>query len=455
MNKKIVIIGAGISGLTAAFFLKENGAEVTVLEASSQAGGTMRSEKINGYLVEYGPNSGLETTPYIRELVNKLNLSSEFIYASEKATKRYILKNNELLPLPLSPKEFFGTSLFSTKAKLRLLAEPFVSPSSDGYYQSIAEFVERRLGKEFLTYAIDPFISGVYAGDPRKLSVKSAFPKLYALEEKYGGLIKGLIKGAKERKKRAETSKQSAKMFSFVNGLQTLPTAIAENLGETVVFNAKVNRVEKAGEKYLVKFNRNDAENEIVADIVISAVPAYVASEIFENIDENLSAKLRDVFYPKVMVLYLGYKTEQIKRALDGFGFLIPGVEKKNFLGAIWSSVIFPNRAPEGKSSFTLFIGGAKNQNRDWENPEKIIDEVLPQFSEIMKIDGSPDFITYKLWNKAIPQYNKGYVEIENYCQKFETENKGMFLTGNFRRGISVGDCIKNNAENSLNFVEN
>ncbi len=450
MNKKAVILGAGISGLTAAYSLSKQGVDVTILESRSEAGGTMRSQRINGYLVDYGPNSGLETTPAIREMVDDLNLTSEFIYASKKGDKRYILKNRELIPLPLSPKEFLKTSLFTTSAKLRLLAEPFIGRSEDGYYQSIAEFVERRLGKEFLTYAIDPFVSGVFAGDPAKLSVKSAFPKLYALEEKYGGLIKGMIKGAKERKKRADVSKQSAKMFSFNEGMQTLPSALEKKFAGSIVWEAVVSNVQKKGGEYSVIFKQNRVENEITANVVISALPAYSAAEAFTDMDETLASKLKSVYYPTVMVLYLGYRREQIGRELDGFGFLIPGVERKKFLGAIWSSVIFPNRAPEGKEAFTLFIGGARDQNRSWDNPEKIIEEVLPEFSEIMKIEGAPDFIAHRVWTKAIPQYNKGYIEIEDYCDKFEKENPGILLTGNFRRGISVGDCIKNNSELSI-----
>jgi len=447
-TQKIVILGGGISGLIAAYRLKKNGIDITLLEANAEPGGTMRSVFDNGYLIDYGPNSGLETTPLIKEIVNDLNLQDEFVYADETGNKRYILKNGELYALPTSPPAFFKTKLFSTSAKLRLLAEPFIGKSEDGYYQSIAQFVERRLGKEFLTYAIDPFVSGVYAGDPNKLSVKSAFPKLYALEEKYGGLIKGMIKGAKERKRRAETSKQNSKMFSFKSGMQTLPKALAKYLSDEIIYGARAETVVKnENGKYVVKYKLGESEEEIMADNVISALPAYAAASVFENLDENLPEKLRSVFYPKVMVLYLGYDKKNIGRELDGFGFLIPGVEKKKFLGAIWSSVIFPNRAPEGKAAFTLFIGGARKQDYDWDNPEKIIEEVLPEFSEIMKIKGEPDLVRFKVWQKAIPQYNLGYVEIENYCEKFERENPGIFLTGNFRRGISVGDCIKNNGD--------
>ncbi len=219
MNRnKITILGAGISGLATAHWLEKEGYDVTILESSFEPGGAMMTKFVDDFLVDFGPNSGLETTPKIKEIVDDIGLTEEMIYANQEGNIRYILKNDELVPLPTSPVKFITSKLFSTKAKFRLLKEPFIGKSDDGYYQSIAQFVERRLGKEFLDNAIDPFVSGVFAGDPSKLSVKSAFPKLYRLEELYGGLIKGVVKGARERKQRKEDSKQNAKMFSFKNG---------------------------------------------------------------------------------------------------------------------------------------------------------------------------------------------------------------------------------------------
>ena len=224
---KISILGAGISGLSAAYWLAKDGFDITVLEAKSEPGGSMITRRKNGFLIDYGPNSGLETTPLIRDLAVETGLQKEMVYANEEGNKRYVLRNNQLHALPTNPVAFIKTRLFSSRAKLRLLAEPFIGKSDDGYHQSISDFVKRRLGQEFLDYAINPFVAGVFAGDPDTLSVKSAFPKLFRLEEQYGGLIKGMIKGSKERKNRGEQSKQNAKMFSFINGMQTFPKAIA------------------------------------------------------------------------------------------------------------------------------------------------------------------------------------------------------------------------------------
>lgn len=442
-EKEIIVIGAGITGLTTAHWLKKDGYNVTIIEAKSEVGGSMVTEKVDGYLIDFGPNSGLETSPLIKILIDDLNLDEQFIYGNKAGNKRYILKNNKLHPLPMNPKDFLSSKLFSTKAKLRLALEPFIGKSKDGYNQSISEFVTRRLGKEFLDYAINPFVAGVYAGNPDKLSVKSAFPKLYRLEELYGGLIKGTLKGARERKKSGEKSKQDAAMFSFVDGMVTLPRAIHNEFEDKVFLSAKVTSVMKVNNKFKIIYNQNGSESELEADLVISTAPSYVTSKIFNNIDSELSNHLNKVYYPPVMVLYIGYDKKDIGQPLDGFGFLIPSKEKKNFLGALWSSIIFDNRAPYGKAAFTLFVGGARSPELFSEDNSKLINEVVKEFESLMKITGKHEFLKSNFWNKAIPQYNIGYVEHENYFNKFEENNPGIILGGNYIGGISVGDCIK------------
>jgi len=453
-SKKIVILGAGISGLATAYQLNKKGFDVTVLEKKKESGGSMESVFENGFLFDRGPNSGLETTPLIGKIVEELGLQDQMVYANKKGNKRYILRNNQLYPLPMSPPAFLKTKLFSGAAKLRLMAEPFIGRSKDGYYQSIADFVKRRLGKEFLDYAINPFVAGVYAGKPEDLSVKSAFPKLYELEEKYGGLIVGTIKSMKERKQRAEKSKQSAKMFSFKDGMQAFPCTIAKHLDGKVITFAEVNSLEKMGNGFKVNYKNGNTDESLECDAILSTIPAYVASEIFKPFDEKLSEHLNKIYYPPVLVLYLGYNEADIKQPLDGFGFLIPEKEKRSFLGAIWSSVLFPNRAPERQASFTLFIGGSRNPEIGSIDKEILFSKARNEFESIMKISGKPTFTTYRYWNKAIPQYNVGYIEHERYFEEFERNNPGIFLSGNYRGGISVGDCIKNSAEVTKKIIE-
>ncbi len=441
---KIITLGAGISGLSTAYWLNKDGFDITVLESKNEPGGSMETRHEEGFLVDYGPNSGLETVPLIRQIVDEIGLREEMIYANDKSDKRYILKNDKLYALPMSPMAFLKTKLFSSRAKLRLLAEPFIGKSKDGYYQSISEFVQRRLGREFLDYAINPFVAGVFAGDPSNLSVKSAFPKLYRLEELYGGLIKGMIKGARERKQSSEQSKQSAKMFSFKTGMQAFPNAIAEKIGDKIKYGCDVQQVVKDRNGYKVLYTHNNNTCEASTDIVLCAIPAYKAASIFGENDGELFKHLNEVYYPPVKVLYLGFKKEKIGRALDGFGFLIPEKENKKFLGAIWSSVIFPKRASDDTAAFTLFVGGARSPELlNCEN-EKLVHMVIEEFKSIMDIHDDPIFVKEKTWSKAIPQYTLGYIEHERYFEKFETMNQGLFLTGNYRGGISIGDCIKN-----------
>jgi len=444
MNKKIVILGAGISGLSTAYLLDKDGFDVTVLEKNSEVGGSMESIWEDGFMFDRGPNSGLETTPLIGTMVEDLGLQDQLMYASKEGNRRYILRNDQLHPLPMNPIAFIKTRLFSPIAKLRLFIEPLIGKSNDGYYQSISEFVTRRLGKEFLDYAINPFVAGVYAGNPEELSVKSAFPKLYALEEEYGGLIIGTIKSIRKRKQRAEKSKQSARMFSFKDGMQVLPKTIANKLGDRVITSSEVTALKKNGEGYSVTYNHNELSKTIDCDILVSTLPAYVGSDLFKELDEKLSNHLSQIYYPPVLVMFLGYNKTDIAQPLDGFGFLIPAKEKKSFLGAIWSSVIFQNRSQADKAVFTLFVGGARNPEVGNIDKQELIRKVKDEFHMLMKITAQPTYESYRYWSKAIPQYNIGYIEHENYFDEFEKRNKGIILGGNYRGGISVGDCIKN-----------
>ena len=444
-NKKVVIIGAGISGLTSAYLLHKDGFDVTVLEEKDKVGGSIETVVENGFLFDRGPNSALETTPIIAQLVEELNLQDQFVYANKRGNKRYILRNNELHALPMSPPAFIKSKLFSGKAKWGMMAEPFRGRSTDGYYQSVAEFVTRRLGKEFLDYAINPFVAGVYAGNPEDLSIKSAFPKLYALEEDYGGLLVGTIRSIRKRKKRKEKSKQSAKMISFKDGMQILPKAIQNFLGDRVKLSSPVISVKKTAEgKYGVTYKEGDRRFTLLTDVVISTVPAFKAGELFGHFDEKLKKHFNAIYYPPVLVIYLAYNREDVGHPLDGFGFLIPSKENKSFLGAIWSSVIFPNRADDDKAAFTLFVGGSRNPSFVDKVEDVVIKKAKKEFEEIMKINSEPVYITKRFWSRAIPQYTIGYVEHENYFDHFEKDNKGIILSGNYRGGISVGDCITN-----------
>ncbi len=444
MVRRVVVIGAGISGLTAAWWLHKAGIDVTVLEKDAKVGGTMQTIRENGWLIETGPNSALETTPLFNEMFAGLGIIDERLYPDAKADRRYILRDGVLHALPMSPRAFLSSRLWTLGGKLRLLKEPFIGRADRE--ETIAEFVERRLGREFLDYAINPFVAGVYAGNPEHLSVRSAFPKLYALEEKYGGLIKGMIKGAKERKQRAEKSKDRAKLFAFANGMQTFPDAIAKQLGDRVSLNCEVASLtrERGNGQFSIAFTKDKQELSLVAEVVILAVPSTAASKIIASLSASLSEKLNHIYYPPVAEVFLGFRDEQLSRPLDGFGYLIPAKEKRNILGTIWSSALFPHRAPNGHVALVSFVGGSRQPELAGLSESELVTLVANEVQSIMKVNGNPAFSKVVRWEKAIPQYNLGYNRTVEEMERCEAENPGLYFCSNFKGGIAVGDCVMN-----------
>ncbi len=443
-SKSVVIIGAGVSGLCAAYMLKKRGVNVTVLEKDSEPGGTMKTLHNGGWLIEAGPNSALETTPLFQQLFDELEITNRRLYASEEASNRYIVRKGKLHALPMSPSAFLKSRLWSWNGKIRLLKEPFVGRAKRE--ETVAEFVRRRLGNEFLDYAINPFVAGVYAGNPEQLSVQTAFPKLYALEEKYGGLMKGMVLGRKDRKQRAEKAKDRARLFSFTGGLEVFPKAIAERLGNSVKLDSAVDRIipVRAGRfpVYTVSYKHDNIQFTTEANAVVLATPAYGAAAIVRPIDPAMAATLESIYYPPVVEVFLGFRQEDIKRPLDGFGFLVPEVERRKTLGTIWSSALFPNRAPAGTTALTTFVGGARQPELTTSSDEQIMDIVLSELRSIMEIDGSPVYSKIIRWERAIPQYNLGYYKILKAIEQFEQNFQGTFVCSNYRGGIAVGDCV-------------
>lgn len=448
--KKVIIIGAGISGLTAAFWLKKNGFEVKVFEKNPVVGGSIGTEVSHGYMVEQGPNSTLETTPLINKLLEDLGILDEKIYAADEAKKRYILRSGKLYPLPMGPVSFLSTGLFSVSAKFRLLKEPFIKSLSNEK-ETIAEFTKRRLGQEFLDYAINPFVAGVFAGDPENLNVKTAFPKLYELEQNYGGLIKGALKSARARRKSAEKSKQSAKTVSFKNGMQTLTDTICKKLESDILTNTEVlNAGFAEDKKYFVEYSNKENIQKEFCDAVVFASPAHVTKNIIKNINENLSNELNEVYYPPVNVIFTGFKKENVSFNIDGFGYLIPSKENRKILGTLWNSVLFPGRAPDDSYAMTSFIGGSRNPELTEKSDDELLVITLGELTSILGTKGKPDFVKIIRWKKAIPQYNDDYAHKTEMIEKFHNENPALRICSNYFKGISVSDCIKN-ADETVN----
>lgn len=426
--KKVCIIGGGISGLTTGFLLKRKGLAVTLFEKSDALGGNIQTITRDGYTIEQGPNSLLKA-PRLIDLVRLLNIEDKVIAADENANKRYILSNGNLEAMGV--KSFFN-GYFSLRTILGLAREPFVrSKSPKG--ESVAEFVTRRIGAEFLDKAIDPFVSGVYAGDPENLSMRSAFPKLYEMERDFGSLIMGTI-----RRKTEKPDPNFPKTFSFKGGLKTLIEAMANELGEAVKRGVSVEKIEQTNDgKYLV--------NGETFDAVVISTPSYIAADLIKSRDAQLAETLAEVNYPQVAVVVFGVKTENIEKTLDGFGFLIPSKERRPILGTLFHSAVFPERAPKGFQLLMTFVGGVRaGSELDAQTDEQLKTTVREQLSEIIGLRGEPDFYHVKRWRRAIPQYRVGYEEVTKACADFENQNTGLYFCSNFYRGISMSDCVKN-----------
>lgn len=439
----IIIIGAGISGLATAHFLSRQGMRVTILEKQARTGGSIRSERKDGFLIDYGPNSALDTTPFIHELFTDLGIEEEMEYANEKSNNRYILRDGRLNALPMSPIAFLRTPHFSARAKLRLLKEPFICSADPEADESLAEFVQRRLGPEFLDYAIDPFVAGVYAGKPDHLSVKSGFPKLYALEQNYGSLIKGAIMGARERRKRKEVSKQSAKLFSFPDGMQTVIDALHRKFKNSLYLKSELQYIRREGGLYQVTVNQYGKRIEFQARNLLLTVPSHQYSGLPAELFSPLLPVLEQIYYPPVSMVFFGYRDNPANRPLDGFGFLIPSKENRQILGTIWSSTIFSRRAPAGGTALTTFVGGSRQPEKAQLPEAEQVELVKSDLADLLGIKRQPDLVEIKAWSKAIPQYKVGHEQIISKIEQFEDENPGLYLSGNFRGGISVADCIK------------
>ncbi|MCZ7557398.1 MAG: protoporphyrinogen oxidase [Bacteroidia bacterium] len=443
----VVVVGSGISGLTCAFLLQRSGKTVLVLEQADRFGGAIRSERRDGWLIEAGPNSTLETTPLLTELIRDAGVENKKLYADNAANNRYILRAGVLLPLPMSPPKFIATKLFSWKAKLRLFREPFIAPSSPDAQESVGEFVRRRLGKEFLDYAINPFVAGVYAGDPALLSVRASFPKLFELEQKYGSLIKGQLQGARERKRSTEKSKQSARMFSFTDGMQTLTDAIAERL-PLKVMGATVISLTRSGtspndRSYTVRFVTEGQTHTVTASTIIIATPAQPAADLTRSITPGIDDALQSVPYPPVAEVLTGFRRQPGMHALDGFGFLIPKVEQRRILGTIFSSTIFSDRAPEGHVLLTTFIGGMRQPEEAERDHAGILETALSEQHALLGTPMEPVFSHVTSWKHAIPQYVDGHLDRMRIIDDAEAANPGLLFCANYRGGISVGDCVK------------
>jgi oxygen-dependent protoporphyrinogen oxidase len=434
---EVIVVGAGISGLSTAWFLRERGHQVRVLERADRVGGTIHSFHDSGFLVDAGPNSTLDKGEALGAVLSVLGLEGEILEANPAAKRRYVAKNGRPVAMPGGLGAFLKTPLFSLGGKLRLMLEPLAGRAERE--ESIAEFVRRRLGQEFLDWAIDPFVSGVYAGDPERLSVRAATAKIYALEAEHGSLFLGALK--RLVKGRPTGPAPRGRLISFRQGMQALPLRLAEALGGAVSTGVDVTGIAwDEGGGWAVEAGGVAHR----AEVLVICVPAYVAADLLRTLHEEAAHALASIPYAAVASVALGFRRADVEHPLDGFGMLIPrrlGIET---LGALFSSTLFPGRAPEGQVLLSSFIGGALNPGAVERDEASLIGRVVQDLDALLGLKGEPTFRRVIRWPRAIPQYNLGHLEKLRQIEQALERLPGLYLRANWRDGVAVGDCVAN-----------
>ena len=362
-----------------------------------------------------------------------------------KAEARYVVRYRRPVAMPASPLGFLRRKLFTAKAKLAVLREPFVPPRRDGKEESVAEFVMRRLGREFLDHAIDALVAGVYAGDPYKLSVPQAFPKLGQLEARYGSLIKGQILGARERKRRGEVAKDRAPKFSFDEGLQVLPDTLRERLGEAVRLGATVTGSRKGRPWRLdgrcAPGRPGNARRAQRGHLRRHRLSSWRRCEVQAQAPLSF-APFAEIRYPPVASVVLGFRREDVAHPCQGFGMLIPKIEGFKILGTIFSSSLFPNRAPAGHLTLTSYVGGERYPELASLPPAELVALTCEDLRVLLGVKGKPTYQHVVFYPRAIPQYNLGYGRYRELMADIERQAPGLFFAGHYRDGISMSDSI-------------
>jgi len=434
----VLVIGAGATGLTCGYDLHRRGCDVRVVDEADEPGGVMRSERVDGYLLERGPNSTLNTSRRVEEWLDEIGALTAKCPAPAAAARRYILRDDHLHALPTGPLSFLRTPVWRMRGKLRAMAEPFIPARRERGEESIADFVRRRLGQELLDYALDPFVSGVYAGDPEQISIGAAFPLMEGFERDHGSLIRGAWKTAKTRK--ADPDRPADRtLYSFREGMQQPMHAAAAVLGERLHLGHGVRAVVATDGGFRIEAERQT----FTARRLVCATSARSAGKILTGIVPEAAELLSAIEHNPVAQVYLGYRREAIRHPLDGFGALFPSKEGRLTLGSLWSSTLFPDRAPEGCCLLTNFAGGARHQSIRDLPEESIRTRVIAELTPLLGLHGEPAFCEVHRLPHAIPHYTLGHGHRVAQILAAAATIPGLHLTGNYLQGVSVADCWK------------
>ena len=413
-----------------------------VIEASGAAGGVIRSERRDGYLLELGPQS-FNATAVVLELCRELGIEGQLVQAPARAP-RYVLVNGALREVPLSPPAFMKSSLFSLGTRARVLKDVLGRSTPPEAEESIAAFVRRKFSAELLEKLVGPFVSGIYAGDPEKLGLRSAFPSLYEAEKSAGSVILGLLRsGKKEKVQRVKPSLQT-----FRNGNHTLIEALAASVGSNLRCGVEASSVRctpasSTGPRYELKVTSSGQEEILTTDCLIVAAPTQQAAGLLRGVHAEFESLLEKIQYAPVAVVSLGYPKSALHNSLEGFGFLVPRSAGLRILGTVWNSSLFPDRAPKGHVLLTSFVGGVLDPQAADAPTAQLVDEVHEELAKILGISQPPVFSNVQLWRRAIPQYQVGHAERISRLSELLGKHPHLHLAGNYLHGPALGACIE------------
>ncbi|HET6973308.1 MAG TPA: protoporphyrinogen oxidase [Pyrinomonadaceae bacterium] len=452
MIDRIVIIGGGISGLAAAHRVLElnQAAQVTILEASDRLGGTIQTEYRDGFLIERGPDSFISEKPHAIALAKRLGIESQLIQTNEEYRRSFIVRNGRLRAVPegfqlMAPSRmwpFIASDIFSIPGKARMAADLLLprksaNGSSD---ESLASFVRRRLGEEALVRMAQPMVGGIYTADPETLSLRATLPRFLDMEQKHRSLILAMLRQGRAQKTGTSGARYSL-FVSFERGMQVLVDAITQ----VTRINADL-RVKTSAQR--LSFDHGwtittDKDEQIKADAVCLAVPAYVAASLLSDRDEGLAQKLRQIKYASTATINFGYRREAIAHPLNGFGFVVPFVEKRSLIACTFSSVKFSGRAPDGQVLLRAFAGGALQPEIFALDEQEISRRVEADLRELLGIREDPRFIETAKWERSMPQYEVGHLDRVSEIEKLASALPGLSLAGNAYRGAGIPDCVR------------
>ena len=443
MKKDIVIIGAGITGMTCAYELHRKGKDIQLLECQNRIGGQINTQKIGNFTFESGPNTGVVKHPEVAELFEQLGDACTLETALESSKRRLIWKGKKFHALPSGLGTALKTPLFTWHDKFRILGEPWRKKGNDPY-ESVGSLAERRLGKSYVNYAVDPFLSGVYAGDPYKLPVRLALPKLYNLEQQYGSFIKGSIAKAKIPKTDRDR-KATKKVFSAKGGFSNLINALANAIGyDNITTGAQGIKINPEGEGWIITYQKDGEQHQIHASKVVTTCGAYSLPELLPFVDADTMKDLSNLYYAPVVQIGVGLNDCGDNQWL-AFGGLVPSREKKQILGILFPSACFVERCPKKGAAMAYFIGGARHpemlKKTDAEF-EVLVNEYLvemPKFPAGTKADAIKIF----RHERAIPQYEASSDARFAAVEKLQKQYPNLRIAGNLRDGIGIGDRIK------------